>query len=279
MKNMVSLLILFCFISTFASFGCSSNQPIYQSVSNVNELDLAVRDAAHYLNNGIQNGRKLVILNFESDHTNLSEYVIDELISYMVDDRIFTVVDRVNLELIRQETNFQMSGEVSDETAVSIGKKLGAQTIVSGAISQVGNIFRLRVRALDVETAQIQGQFNRNIPAGGIVAMFINRDNSAILASVTQQPQTGRPGTVAITVAEAQNLRNNTPVILQGRIERFLGDEKYLFSDGSGSIVVEINDDVWDNLSLSQNDMVEIIGEIDRKSRGNEVEVEIIRKL
>jgi uncharacterized protein (TIGR00156 family) len=87
------------------------------------------------------------------------------------------------------------------------------------------------------------------------------------------------PGATTATVAEARNLRDETPVILQGKIERSLGDEKYLFSDGTGSIVIEIDDRVWGVLSVDENEVVEINGEIDSKFRRNEVEVRTIRKI
>jgi uncharacterized protein (TIGR00156 family) len=99
------------------------------------------------------------------------------------------------------------------------------------------------------------------------------------LSVYAQQGGYRGPGAVAITVAEAKNLRDYTPVILQGKIERFLGDEKYLFSDDSGNIVIEIDKRVWGSLSVNENDVVEINGEIDREFRGNEVEVKTIRKL
>jgi uncharacterized protein (TIGR00156 family) len=87
------------------------------------------------------------------------------------------------------------------------------------------------------------------------------------------------PGAVVITVAEAKNLRDDTPVILRGKIERFLGDKKYLFSDDTGNIVIEIDNRVWGDLSVDENEVVEINGEIDREFRGNEVEVDAIRKI
>jgi uncharacterized protein (TIGR00156 family) len=87
------------------------------------------------------------------------------------------------------------------------------------------------------------------------------------------------PGATAVTVAEAKNLRDDTPVLLQGKIERFLGDEKYLFSDDTGNIVIEIDHKVWGSLSVDENEVVEINGEIDREFRGNEVEVKTIRKI
>jgi uncharacterized protein (TIGR00156 family) len=66
---------------------------------------------------------------------------------------------------------------------------------------------------------------------------------------------------------------------LRGKIERFLGDERYVFSDGSGTITVEIDNRLWAGLSVSQTDTVEISGEIDRDFRGIEVEVSSIRKM
>jgi uncharacterized protein (TIGR00156 family) len=87
------------------------------------------------------------------------------------------------------------------------------------------------------------------------------------------------PGAVAITVAEAKSLRDNSPVILQGKIDRFLGDEKYIFSDASGIITIELDNKIWRGLSVDQNDTVEITGEIDRDFTGIEVEVKTIRKI
>ena len=127
------------------------------------DLDIAIRDTSNYLNNNIPRGNKIVILNIQSDYADLSEYIIDELIANAVNDKVFSVVDRVQLESIRTELNFQLSGEVDDNSALEIGKFLGAQTIVSGAISPLGDRHRMRIRALNVETAEVQGQYNRNI--------------------------------------------------------------------------------------------------------------------
>ena len=89
------------------------------------------------------------------------------------------------------------------------------------------------------------------------------------------------PGPSIITVTEAKKLRDDTPVTLRGKIERFLGDEKYLFSDNTGNIIIEIDDDIWrwGNLTIDEKDMVEITGEIDRSFRKVEIDVKAIRKL
>lgn len=189
-RTTVSSLVFFYVVLNVLSIGCVSNR----SVSNADELDAAIREASNYLNENIPKGNKLAFLNFRSEYQTLSEYVIDELIANTINDKLFTVVDRANLSLIQQEIDFQMSGEISDETAVSIGQMLGAQTIVSGAVSKMGDLFRLRVQAFDVQTAQILGQFNRNIPNNTTIALLT--ENSAILSGAAV-PRTNTPNSAS----------------------------------------------------------------------------------
>jgi hypothetical protein len=104
----------------------------------------------------------IVILNMQSVSAALSDYVIDELIANAVNDHVFKAVDRQQLDLIRAEQDFQSSGSVDDKLAVSIGKFFSAQTIVSGRVRKMGDRYRMTIRALDVATAHVQRQYNRN---------------------------------------------------------------------------------------------------------------------
>jgi curli biogenesis system outer membrane secretion channel CsgG len=80
---------------------------------------------------------------------------MEELEFQLVESGKFKIVDRKSLEVIRSERNFQMSGEVSDESAVSIGNLLGAHIVITGALSGSGETRRLNLKALDVQTAEI----------------------------------------------------------------------------------------------------------------------------
>jgi TolB-like protein len=143
------------------------------------ELDIAIRDASDYLNDNIPAGSKIVILNIQSNSDALSNYIIEELIANTVNDRVFTVVDRAQLDAIRAEQNFQWSGEVDDNAALEIGKFFGAQTIVSGALSELGSRHRMTIRALEVQTAQVQGQFNKNINTSETITALMRSPSSA----------------------------------------------------------------------------------------------------
>jgi TolB-like protein len=158
------LLIVFC-VCTIAI--CSAQDFM--------TLDAAIDKATGYLFERIPSGSKVVVFNFNASQPELSNYVIDELTARIVNNAALTVVDRQNLALLQKELNFQLSGEVSDETAVSVGKKLGAQSIISGSISPLGDIYRLHIRAIEVETAKIQGMQNINIMQDPILAALTGR--------------------------------------------------------------------------------------------------------
>ncbi|MDR3114829.1 MAG: CsgG/HfaB family protein, partial [Treponema sp.] len=118
-------------------------------------LEGAIMEAAANLEARLEAGTKIALLNFSSPREEFSAYVLEELSGFLVNGGRLVVVDRRELDLIRQEEQFQLSGEVSDESAQSIGKKLGAQVIVSGSLTGVGRAYRFRVQALEVETAAV----------------------------------------------------------------------------------------------------------------------------
>jgi hypothetical protein len=99
--------------------------------------------------------------------------VIEELTGELVMGRKVTIVDRRSLALIRQELNLNMSGDVSDESAQAIGRMLGAQSIVSGSLTDMGTFYRFRVRVINVETAAIQTQVSLNLQKDAQVAFLL----------------------------------------------------------------------------------------------------------
>ena len=203
---------LFIVIAAFLTclFSCASKP------QGPDELDLAIRDISNYLNSNVPSESKIIILNIASSNTNLSEYIIDELISNAVNDKVFTVVDRHQLDAIRAEQNFQLSGEVADEQALRIGQFFGAQTIVSGNINSLGQGHRIRVRALNVETAVVQGQFNRNIASSGLISLLASSPNNPQQGNNVQRTQavnTANTGTTSHqrgTSANILNVENQT---------------------------------------------------------------------
>ena len=136
-------------------------------------LDTAIREAASDIENRLSSGEKIALLSFSSPSERFSEYVLEELSVCLVNGSKLVVVDRKELDLIRQEERFQLSGEVSDESAKAIGKKLGAQYIVTGSLSSLGKSYRFRVKTLTVETAAVTASAALNINAGEEKVIFL----------------------------------------------------------------------------------------------------------
>jgi TolB-like protein len=119
-------------------------------------IDPAIVALAGSLAERLPAGTIVAMLNFSAPETRASEYIIEEFNTVLANLGRLRVVDRRNLELLQQELNFQMSGDVSDESAQAIGRMLGAQAIISGSLSPMGDGYRMRIQAISVETAQIQ---------------------------------------------------------------------------------------------------------------------------
>jgi TolB-like protein len=136
-------------------------------------LDEAISISSLEMGKRLNKGSKVAVLNFTSAWPRLSSYVIDEMDNAIVRENIITVIDRRELDLIRREQNFQMSGEVSDESAQSIGQLLGAETVMSGSFEVIGNTYRFRIRAIGVKTGSVQYSNSLNIKNDDVLSALM----------------------------------------------------------------------------------------------------------
>jgi len=122
---------------------------------NQRRLEGALDKAVETLVKNLPQNSNIAILNMESSDASVAKYAVDELEFKLVNSKKFRIVDRRRIDQIRNEQKFQLSGDVDDNSAVSIGKVLGANIVITGSISGSGNSQRLFLRVLDVQTAQI----------------------------------------------------------------------------------------------------------------------------
>jgi TolB-like protein len=100
-------------------------------------------------------GSVIAVLNIAAEDKEAVAFITGELEHQLVESGKFKVVDRKSLDDVRSEQDFQLSGNVSDESAISIGNMLGANIVVTGDINGSGASRRLNVKALDVVTGEI----------------------------------------------------------------------------------------------------------------------------
>jgi len=99
---------------------------------------------------------RIAIVFITADDRSTTDYITGELEFIWVNVG-YIITDRSQLDKLREEQNFQLSGEVDDATAVSIGRFAGADIIVTGRVDGEGELRRLRLRAINTQTAQVVG--------------------------------------------------------------------------------------------------------------------------
>jgi hypothetical protein len=137
------------------SGGGSLNNNSPASGGNQNDgVEGSLERAAGKIMEKIPETSRIAIVYVSASDPDVAEFIANELEFLMVENGQ-TLIDRSQLDAIRKEQNFQLSGEVDDESAVSIGKIAGADIIITGAVTGTGNLRRLRLRALNTQSAQV----------------------------------------------------------------------------------------------------------------------------
>ena len=81
----------------------------------------------------------------------------DRLRTELFNTQHYKVIEREEMmNKILVEQKFQYSGCVTDVCMVEVGKLIGVEKIVGGSISQVGNVFSVSARIVNVETGEIE---------------------------------------------------------------------------------------------------------------------------
>lgn len=115
-----------------------------------------------------------------------------------------------------------------------------------------------------------------HIKASGVLALAVAMGAFALPVHAEYTgPTTVGEGTVAAILA---NPVDDQDVRLQGNLLRRIGHEKYIFSDGTGEIVAEVDDKDLPAESINEKTTVEIIGEVDTgRNRPPEIDVDSLR--
>jgi uncharacterized protein (TIGR00156 family) len=92
--------------------------------------------------------------------------------------------------------------------------------------------------------------------------------------------QTAIAPQVTTTVKQALTLKDDTKVQLKGYVVKAVGDEKYQFRDNTGTITVDIDDELWQGKPISAKTPVTLIGEVDidyKPMKRVEIDVEAVK--
>jgi len=186
--------------------GCTSSaKPAENGTTNSSgiTLDQALMEAASRIEDRIPAGSKIAALNFNSPYDKFSSYVLDELTANLVDSGTLTVVDRKEIDLIRSEYNFEYSGEVADDSIQAVGRMLGAQSIISGYLTDMGGFYRIVVRVLNVQNASVDVQYRANVVNDAVMTALLTGGKTPATAGAQATPASQTQAAQAIPAPPA----------------------------------------------------------------------------
>jgi hypothetical protein len=156
-QKMVIVTMLALALFACGSSGAVQKEPAYSADSLT--LDAAISEAAAYFTGRLPQGAKAALVPFDAPTGRLSDYIFEELWGRFEDSGKFVMVDRKNLERIEAEIKHQYeTGKVDDALMVSMSRQYGAEILVYGQMTSLGqgasaSEYRLTVYATDVEKA------------------------------------------------------------------------------------------------------------------------------
>ena len=137
------------------------------------EIETALAQTAEQFSKTLKAGSTIAIIGISSDTEEMSDFMLDELTVNFVKQRKLKVADRANLAAIKKEMNFQLSGEVGDDSIQQIGAMAGAQTVIRGNMKPLGDTYLLVIHALNVTTAAVEDIYRTRIDVNETVQLLL----------------------------------------------------------------------------------------------------------
>jgi TolB-like protein len=154
-------------------------------------LEAAIREAGNNIETGLPQDATLAILSIESVSEPLTDHIVEELTGYLVSRKKLRIIDRKNVDSMRQEQNILLTGEAGSESIRSIGKMIGAQFITSGSFTDVGGSYRFRIQTTNVITGVITTNISLTVQAGNQIAFLISQRQPTAAAGRQPTVHTG----------------------------------------------------------------------------------------
>lgn len=169
---------------------------------------LSISMAEKIANSGKKKIAVVDFLDLQGNITELGRYLAEEFsVGLAGANKGFEVIDRTYLKSILKEHKLSLTGLIDPATVKKFGRISGADAIVIGLTTPLGDIVRVTVKVLDTETARV------------IIASATNIENTSainnLLASkiatpvIVERPSSVPGGTVGTTVGTIQRVKSH----------------------------------------------------------------------
>lgn len=90
------------------------------------------------------------LVNDDQSVSKLGRYIADKLTPYFSRSDQFSVLERAIIDKVIAEQQFQVSAFVDESSTQAFGKLLGAETIISGSVSELNDAFYINAKVVGV---------------------------------------------------------------------------------------------------------------------------------
>lgn len=81
------------------------------------------------------------------------------------------------------------------------------------------------------------------------------------------------------SIKDVTGMYDDQIAVVQGNIIKRLSDDKYLFKDKTGEMVVEIDYKYWAGLQVDEKNILELTGKVDRDYNAVSLDVFMVKKI
>jgi hypothetical protein len=143
-------------------------------------LDQALTEAAAAISAALPGTSGALIGDVDAPAGALSEYIAGKLASLITAGGALTLVERSPeaLRLMKQESDYQRSGLVREETVAGEGERTGAALLLTGSIVRAGELYALSVRAVDLATAEVPALYTGIVKPDPVLEGLVTNPNA-----------------------------------------------------------------------------------------------------
>lgn len=127
-----------------------------------------------------------------------ADLLTDRLNAELFRTGIVNIIERAQMTEILKEQGFQQSGACTDnECIVQMGQLLGVEMMVYGSVGQMGSMYLVNLRSIDVSTGQMKNVISEDIPGTiedvvdnlhNIVRQLVGLEKEAVAKRVRSAP-------------------------------------------------------------------------------------------
>ncbi|MDR0302396.1 MAG: DUF1566 domain-containing protein [Treponema sp.] len=138
------------------------------------ELDSAVQQAGKEISAKLYSSTTIALLSCAAPTDAMSAYVLKEMASTLEKiTKMVVILSRNDVDRALAESKAKSTDNITDASALQIGKKLTAQYLVTGVMEKNGETYRLRTRLISVPANKMEVSTTANIKDSALVRQLI----------------------------------------------------------------------------------------------------------